>query len=331
MSVTSLKGLKMRLSVLFFMAVPVTLLGLGNGVRVNVDIVDDLGQAVTNAAVRIITQRDRFSGFLQGEAGKREILIAADKMGHATVSFQCWSGDFHCYVSAPNHYPEAYKYVSFKTNGGTFHANLLEHEKTMSCVLYRKLSPKPMYTNRVMANFKLPIIGKPVGYDMQVGDWTPPYGSGQVSDFTLMFTEIHTNGCWTYSGELSFAPGAGAYRMKNLPSTSIWASHLADTNAVYESTFVSTFKSYDDGRHAGHWNDILGEDEHMVIRTRVKRDADGHIVKCNYAKIRGRLQVRKVFSYEECTFNPNENDPSLEEDYSQNLFRKTGGWRHVVP
>ena len=331
MSVTSLKGLKMRLSVLFFMAVPVTLLGLGNGVRVNVDIVDDLGQAVTNAAVRIITQRDRFSGFLQGEAGKREILIAADKMGHATVSFQCWSGDFHCYVSAPDHYPEAYKYVSFKTNGGTFHANLLEHEKTMSCVLYRKLSPKPMYTNRVMANFKLPIIGKPVGYDMKVGDWTSPYGSGQIPDFTLMFSESHTNGCWTYSGELRFAPGAGAYRMKNLPSTSIWASHLADTNAVYESTFVSTFKSYDDGRHVGHWNDILGEDEHMVIRTRVKRDADGHIVKCNYAKIRGRLQVRKVFSYEECTFNPNENDPSLEEDYSQNLFRKTGGWRHVVP
>lgn len=320
-----------RTIVLFLAGLPFVLWGLGNGVRVNVDIVDDLGQAVTNAAVRIITQRDRFSGFLQGEAGKREILIAADKMGHATVSFQCWSGDFHCYVSAPDHYPEAYKYVSFRTNGGTFHANLLEHEKTMSCVLYRKLSPKPMYTNRVMANFKLPIIGKPVGYDMKVGDWTSPYGSGQIPDFTLMFSESHTNGCWTYSGELRFAPGAGAYRMKNLPSTSIWASHLADTNAVYESTFVSTFKSYDDGRHVGHWNDILGEDEHMVIRTRVKRDADGHIVKCNYAKIRGRLQVRKVFSYEECTFNPNENDPSLEEDYSQNLFRKTGGWRHVVP
>ena len=320
-----------RTIALFLVGLPSVLWGFGNGVKVHVDVVDDLGQVVTNAAVRIITQRDRFSGFLQGEAGKREILVDADKMGHATVSFQCWSGDFHCYVSAPDHYPEAYKYVSFKTNGGTFHANLLEHEKTMSCVLYRKLSPKPMYTNRVMANFKLPIIGKPVGYDMKVGDWTSPYGSGQIPDFTLMFSESHTNGCWTYSGELRFAPGAGAYRMKNLPSTSIWASHLADTNAVYESTFVSTFKSYDDGRHVGHWNDILGEDEHMVIRTRVKRDADGHIVKCNYAKIRGRLQVRKVFSYEECTFNPNENDPSLEEDYSQNLFRKTGGWRHVVP
>ena len=321
----------MKFSLLFCIFSPLALLGFGNGVKVNVDVVDDLGYAVSNAAVTVVTQRDRFSGFLQGEEGKRKIVAEVNENGHAVVAFQCWSGDFHCYVSAPNHYPEAYKYVSFKTNGGTFHANLLEHEKTLSCVLYRKLAPKPMYTSRVRGNFLLPVIGKPVGYDMQVGDWTPPYGSGQVSDFTLMFTEIHTNGCWTYSGELSFAPGAGAYRMKNLPSTSIWASHLADTNAVYESTFVSTFKSYDDGRYVGHWKDILGEDEHMIVRTRVVRDTEGHIVKCNYAKMKGPLKVRKFFSFRECTFNPNVNDPSLEDDYAQNLFPRARRRGHVVP
>ena len=321
----------MKFSLLFCIFSPLALLGFGNGVKVNVDVVDDLGYAVSNAAVTVVTQRDRFSGFLQGEEGKRKIVAEVNENGHAVVAFQCWSGDFNCFVSAPNHYPEAYKYVSFKTNGGTFHANLLEHEKTLSCVLYRKLAPKPMYTSRVRGNFLLPVIGKPVGYDMQVGDWTPPYGSGQVSDFTLMFTEIHTNGCWTYSGELSFAPGAGGYRMKNLPSTSIWASHLADTNAVYESTFVSTFKSYDDGRYVGHWKDILGEDEHMIVRTRVVRDTEGHIVKCNYAKMKGPLKVRKFFSFRECTFNPNVNDPSLEDDYAQNLFPRERRRGHVVP
>ena len=42
-----------RTIVLFLVGLPFVLWGLGNGVRVNVDIVDDLGQAVTNAAVRI--------------------------------------------------------------------------------------------------------------------------------------------------------------------------------------------------------------------------------------------------------------------------------------
>lgn len=321
----------MRAMLLSLVCLPTVLFGLGNEVEVNVNVVDDLGHAVTNASVVIITQRDPFSGFIQGKAGKRRIESSVDGKGHTSVSFQCWNGDFRCNVSAPDHYPESYKYVSFKTNGGTLHANLLEHEKTLSCVLYRKLAPRPMYTSRVMADFKLPVIGKPVGYDMKVGDWTSPYGTGQTCDFTLMFTESHTNGCWTYSGELRFPPGAGAYRKKNLPSTSLWAPHFAETNAVYESVFVSTFKAYDDGRYVGHWKDVLGEDEHMVVRTRVERDAEGRVVKCNYAKIRGKLLVRKVFSFEECTFNPRENDPCLEADPEHNLFRSVNYWSNVVP
>ena len=42
-----------RTIVLLLAGFPSVLWGVGNGVKVHVDVVDDLGQAVTNAAVRI--------------------------------------------------------------------------------------------------------------------------------------------------------------------------------------------------------------------------------------------------------------------------------------
>ena len=83
----------MKFSLLFCIFSPLALLGFGNGVKVNVDVVDDLGYAVSNAAVTVVTQRDRFSGFLQGEEGKRKIVAEVNENGDAAVACHCWSGE----------------------------------------------------------------------------------------------------------------------------------------------------------------------------------------------------------------------------------------------
>ena len=65
--------------------------------------------------------------------------------------------------------------------------------------------------------------------------------------------------------------------------------------------------------------EVLKENEHFVIRSRVVCDEMGRIVKANYSKIDGEFFLGQHIRFRNCVFNPNVNDANLEVDMKRNL------------
>lgn len=55
---------------------------------------------------------------------------------------------------------------------------------TLEVVLQNKGVQVPMYARR-MDEIKIPVEGKPVGFDLTAADWVAPYGKGQTPDFAF--------------------------------------------------------------------------------------------------------------------------------------------------
>jgi hypothetical protein len=58
----------------------------------------------------------------------------------------------------------------------------------ISVILKRIGQPTPMYA-RKRARLEIPIVNKPVGFDLMSFDWLPPYGGGTVADFVFTLTQ----------------------------------------------------------------------------------------------------------------------------------------------
>jgi hypothetical protein len=57
---------------------------------------------------------------------------------------------------------------------------------TINVVLKKIINPVPMYAKSVET--VIPEMDKPVGYDLEKGDWIKPYGKGEISDFFFNFS-----------------------------------------------------------------------------------------------------------------------------------------------
>ena len=75
---------------------------------------------------------------------------------------------------------------------------------------------------------------------------------------------------------------------------------------------------------------VLGNDEYLVLRTRVVHDEKGHIVFANYSRILGEFRANPSISTAESIFNPVPNDTNLEFDRNRNLYQGKKG-RGMIP
>ena len=90
---------------------------------------------------------------------------------------------------------------SVGSDGVYAHANGLQFEKTtedgqrwvwdrlIEVTLRRKVLPHPMRTVRI-SDVTIPVINRPVGFDLLKGSFLPPYGDGETADFTLASVQV---------------------------------------------------------------------------------------------------------------------------------------------
>ena len=210
-----------------------------------------------------------------------------------------------------------------------------------SVCLTPKHNPQPMYAygecQGVFLPKKAPVVlvtnglevtrYEPVDFDMKeclVVSSEPNYDpflhgpSGNVSDFRVERYRVTTNDVRTTYGWIDFAPGCGVYKRNTTGDPSFPTTYEAETNETFVSRVPYEYSSVS-GRVVSIQK-ILGDNEYMVLRTRVSTNGVGDVTSCNYSKILGPMSVQGGrLWFRSIIFNPRPNDPKLEFDTVNNL------------
>ena len=171
---------------------------------------------------------------------------------------------------------------------------------------------------RYEKNVSVPETNVWVGLDLKCGDWVRPYGPGTVTDLEVRVvwdgkSPEYSRYC---KSEARFCDAmAGAYVVPNLSASFMPFPKVADTNAVYETSF-----EYYDRKDSPRLRASLLPDDSRVLRVRCVVSDDGRLLSANYCSLRcleatpGNEGGKAVLGLE-CGFNPVVNDINLEDAY----------------
>lgn len=278
-------------------------------VKSTFNIFDDWGAPVTNACLEIVTPRDAYTLSWNGSIPHTKHFTRTDEKGIASCSFASPQRCFTLYVDATGFYPERRGNIFFgKSN-----------ELNVPILMRKIVKPVEMIKTKLVC---LPFPSEKGTFyvDLEKGDWVLPGRKGVVADLSVEYSCHNSEGRTESTAKITFLSG-GAYKRKKINSYSFESEYRADTNEVYETTFLHSL-SFDTPVYGNRiLNQALAEDEYLVFRTRIVRDKDGKIVSANYGKIYGEIAAFRNFGYRRCFFNPIPNDTGLEEMEAYKIYK----------
>ena len=153
-----------------------------------------------------------------------------------------------------------------------------------------------------------------------------------MADFYVQREASPTNSKVTVNSGIVFrGDGNGAYIRKMVKTTSDFKTdYEADTNGVYQAYLPLQHFPWPEYPNC-MTSAIVKEDEYLVMRTRVKKDAKGNIVKANYSAMRGTVHIYEYFSCWGYFVNPTPNDPNLERDIEKSIDLEKAKWERQHP
>jgi hypothetical protein len=163
-------------------------------------------------------------------------------------------------------------------------------EKTL--VLKRKRDPIPMYTRHVWAF--VPVLNKPVGFDLEKGDWVAPHGSGMHSDFVFSVASTFRNGRdFHVKMDLGFSNDLDGVQFQEVPTrnerpfgSGLLSKHEAPLDGYRTPGTLQGMRSPDGKKHEN-----VRRNEGVVgyFRIRTKTDPNGKVVSALYGKLYGEI------------------------------------------
>ena len=162
-------------------------------------VIDEGGQPVSGAEVTI--------DFLIGRTdsvGTRDLTHKGVTVGDGTFSASDQTGiAAGLAVTKGGHYKTVSGYYLFKAKKS---GRWEPWNPTVEMVLKAIVNPIPMYARRV-ETATIPVMGKPIGFDLVESDWVTPHGKGSVSDliFTLQKTFVDVEKPFEASLTVTFA------------------------------------------------------------------------------------------------------------------------------
>ena len=234
-------------------------------------------------------------------------------------------GGFH--VKEKGYYKTLYKY-DFSQNANSYNKLLNRWEpypSKIKLILRKKKNPVPMYAMKT-GWIKVTEIGKPVGFDLEKGDWVKPHGKGEISDFVFTYKgQYKLQKDWKIAKAMLNItlpnPGNGIFEhdsQKYTDSAYIWP-YKAPIDKYQPEIIKKTWYEKDTGRRDSN----ISDDRCYIFRVRTIKDDKGNIVSACYGKIIADFDLSYKglirFTY---YFNPDPKSRSLEFDPDKNLFKK---------
>lgn len=278
--------------------------------RLTLHIVDDEGQSVEQARVRIGADRRPKSGESEGKSIFIEGL--SDSKGYFSGELEAWDAFQAGYdVQKEGYYGVWLPYYSEPPIRGKWQP----WNPTIKVVLKRIKNPVPMYAKKLAQS--LSPLNEPVGYDFLVGDWVVPHGRGKVSD-VIFFGKSRNEGDRKFDWQLQVTfpnRGDGIQRFAPDPEP-----------AVFRSAYEAPGEGYISEWKLRRWRNGPDEPEQTTFdhkagyyfRVRTELNSDGKIAKALYGKIYGDFFDMVYYVNPDGTQN-------VEFDPKQNLFKQGSG------
>ncbi|MBI5074278.1 MAG: hypothetical protein HZB62_03755 [Nitrospirae bacterium] len=283
--------------------------------KITIMIIDEGGQLIEGAKVGIGFERNT-------GGGTKEIPVVGFSAKNGEFTGSASAMDFVGFRVEKEDYYQSFGNYRFKDNKlGKWQPWNPEIK-----VVMRKIeNPVPMYAQDLILshpNIVLPVVGKPVGFDLIEYDWVSPYGNGKHSDFIFNLEMRYVSG-YDYDANLTITfPNKfdGIQVIKdNRKGGSVFKLPRHASEEGYQNKLTRYIKSKGPGLLESDFKD----DNNYIFRVR-SEVKDGKLIKAMYGKIQGDISffptnkpkntARLEFKY---FLNP---DYTRNLEYGKNLF-----------
>jgi len=294
--------------------------------RLTIKVVTDEGDPLANVVVAAST----FDHWVSGEGFGKDVNTTStantDMDGLATIEMPSIDGRFGIGVREQR---------GFYRDGGIWDYRLKEIKDgkwqpwnpSIKIVFKPILNPIPMFAKKVgeLPNaVEIPVIGKPVGFDLMKGDWVAPHGVGSTPDLLFTLTEEvrfqSVDKPFSATLKITFSNPLDGIQSVLAPlneGSTLRLPRFAPEEG-YDAELIKHI-----GRSAEDKPINAGtrEDQNYFIRVRTVVDEKGKIKSANYGKLIGDIRFwgnkRIRFSY---CLNPTSLDRNMEFDPKRSLF-----------
>lgn len=289
--------------------------------KVTVKVVDQDGEAVTNANVGVSSFRywDR-SGQGFGKNVYDKYSERVDDNGVAVFECESKNGELGIRVDAEGYYHSSWPVFRFdKVVDGRWHP----HNPTVEYMVKKRKDPTALYAKTYLINHtSIPKKGEACGYDFEIGDWVAPYGKGGKADIVFYLEVERDNGVNDHDCTLKVTFSNEGDGFVSSPAPLKQGSELRLDYLAPQDGFspLLSIRAYIDPaervRYTGY-----ARTQNYFLRVRTKLNENGEVIRANYAKVHGDFEFWHTgdmkFTY---YFNPTPNDRNLEFDPKKNLF-----------
>jgi hypothetical protein len=185
---------------------------------------------------------------------------------------------------------------------------------TQTMVLKKVGKPIGMYAKKYAMALKLPEYGKPIAYDLEIGDWVGPYGKGVKKDIIFQ-KEYFDKGADGYYSKVTvhFPKEGDGIQVYTVPDAEKGSGLRSPHEAPLDGYQPEATREVSALR--GQPSKFEYDPKRIYLfRVRTVKDHEGNIVSAHYGKIYGDFMQ---FSY---YLNPTPNDRNIEFDPKQNLL-----------
>ncbi|MBL9129573.1 MAG: hypothetical protein JNG86_00125 [Verrucomicrobiaceae bacterium] len=307
--------------------------------QITLAVTDDESVPLEGASVTthvLDTWKPSSSGGFGQEIYERPVVVT-DKEGKAVLKASTSRANLVLTGSKPGYYDGSAGYKSATTLGDRWQP----WNPTIPVILKRVRNPISLIAKKVSPDYGqyTPLPADKAAYDLELGDWTVPYGIGRTADLVFEIRGKTDRPGQNYDTTLTLSfshPQDGLVyveRPKDRGSMMVMP-YLAPDNGYQSQKSWRKLRINTEvikgGYKEGKLLDETKPDEDYFLRLRTKLNEKGEIVSAHYAKVQGSflwgMEGYIKFQYH---FNPTPNDRNLEFDPKRNLL-KVEKWQQVT-
>lgn len=259
---------------------------------ITVVALDEAGAPIAGASVAAGWRRPIQPGYGDHSEHGGDAIGVTDQKGRVTLSVGGLPG---IRVTCPGYYSNGIGPASGVADKYFTNTVLALNKPEIPIVLTSRLRPVPMYVRKIDREHRgrIPLNGKPVGFDLIACDWVAPHGQGKIIDLEVTMSWLLVGErSLEYSFKLVFPRAGDGIQRIEIPARGRTNELLLPREAPitgYVPSLEWGLITVGSPNHDPKKSSRSTENDNYVFRVRSQVDASGKVTSAMYGKIHGAL------------------------------------------